>query len=999
MEKRFICLVLILVGIHFGFTQSPDAATVEFTAISDELIGQNKFAEAIPKLEALIQKYPTTALIDSIKFNLGLSYLFTQKNLKAFEVFTKLMEPRIPIELRESASFFVGLAKSYDSFAKEGAERAKGVEAAVKLFSDFLANKEFEKSIYREEVLFQRTKLYLLLEKFDDVQKGIDQLHKEFQNSPNHADHDLTLGQSYMLQTFRMIQDQKKSREEAMPTAQKGFDAFAKIKQSDSAVVANDALFKTAELKNLLADNEEEFRALLVAYRLVKPKNELIPLQEALVNGIKKEKQAAALSKNYTLIKSLDLRLNKERDRLEQLTNLFDPAVQSMVQMGKTYVRLKEANEARVLLRRAKVFCKEEQKKEISYFIILTYAMQGSIDKADKGFVDYQKEFPNDPQADNISILIGEELFKQKNYDAAFAQYEKSVRDYPKGRYADLASMRSAACKVQQKKTEEGIKILQTFVINKKESPYIVEALLSLVQAFTDLKQPEDVLKIYQTIVATPSAASAHPESQYKIAETLRTLKRYDEAIAAWKVFREKYSSNVLVSQALLAMADSTFKKGDIPGALVLFEQSVKDYADKPEIAVVALSAIADIYQKQQKTTDMIAVLERVIKDYATQPKANDAAGKLASYYEQQRQYDLAEKYYQAIISKKSPEATSWAEFRLGAMYYKAGLSIGAYSALNEEEKGKWNGFIKKSEEAQLRILKEYPNAKEVGSAIQELLKLTITKTDAGLIKVEEAQGVFKSLATQFSSNEGLQGRILLAGAGISYEKGNPVKALESYEEIQKQFPKVIFAAEDLNRYGSALISSKSYAKSFEVFKQLSEKFPGDKYAEANALYGMGASVLFQNRVEEAAKYFEELKVKAPWSSKIIEAELGIGLAAELAAKSDNALKSYKAVAMNPKSTSELKARATLGRGRIFEMMGMLLPDPAKKDQPSASMEFDRVASLYGAEKEEASEALYRLGLIYMKNGKVEEGKAALKKCVEKYPGSQWATQASTKLQ
>ncbi len=999
MEKKLILIVLLLLGVDRVTSQTPDVATTEFNRISEELIGQNKFTEAVPQLEELIQKYPTSTMMNSIRFNLGLAYLFQQKFTKALEVFTKLMDPRMEVELREGATFFAGLAKSYESFGKEGKERDTGVEAAIKLFSDFLAHKDYEKSLYREESMFQRTKLYLLLEKFEEVQKGVDQLQQEFSTSPNRSDYDLTLGQAYMLQTFRMIQDQKKSRDEAMPTAQKSFNSLSKIKESDSAVVANEALFRTAELKNLLADSEGEYRALIPAYRLVKPKNELIPLQTALVEKIKKEKQAAALARNNLLIKQLDLRLNKERDRLEQLTALFDPAVQSMVQMAKAYVRLKQPNESRVLLRRAKNFCKEDQKKEISYFIILTYAMQGSVDKADQSFVEYQKEFPNDPQADNISILIGEELFRQKNFDGAFAQYQKSLREYPKGRYADLASMKSAACKVQQKKTEEGIKILQEFVANKKESPYLMEALVNLAQAFTDLKQPEEVLKVYQKVLETPSATTFHPQSQYKIAETLKGLKRYDEAIAAWKIYREKYTSDTSVADALLQMADSTLKKGDIPGAMVLFEQAAKEYASKPNIASQALLLLAEQYQKQQKITEMIATFEKIIKEYADHPKSNDAAGRLAKYHEQQRQFDLSEKYYQIIIAKKDPVAAAWAEYSLGAMYYKAGQGIGAYSALNEEEKGKWNDYIQKSEAAQLRVIKNFSSSKEVGFALQELLKLTMTKVDAGLVKIEEAPTVFKDLAAQFSSDESMQGRVLLAGAGLPFEKGNSTLALQSYEEIQTKFPKVIFSAEDLNRYGSSLMTAKNYEKSFERFKQLLENYPGDKYAEANALYGMGASLLFQNKVTEAGKYFEDLKVKASWSSKIIEAELGIGLAAELGGKTDPALKSYKTVVMNPKSTSELKARATLGRGRIFELTGMLLPDPAKKDQPSASLEYDRVASLYASEKEAASEALYRLGMIYVNNGKVEEGRAAFKKCVDKYPGSQWATQAATKLQ
>ncbi|MES2307523.1 MAG: tetratricopeptide repeat protein [Verrucomicrobiota bacterium] len=997
-KKLFFLFILTFAGANLLYPQAQDAAATEFGAITNDYLNPGKFAEATPLLEELVKKYPSSPLIDSINFNLGLAYLFNQKFPKALEIFTKLSDPHVVIELREGALFFGALAKTYDSFGKQGLERDKGIEAAIKLFGDFLQNKDFEKSLYREEALFQRTKLFLILEKFEEVQKGVDQLFKEFPTSANRPDYYLTSGQSYSLQAFRMIQDKKQSKDDATPTAQKAFDAFGKIKIADSAVVANDAFFRAAELKNLLADNEEEYRALIPAYRLVKPKNELVPVQDALVEGIKKEKQAAALARNNALIRQLDLRLNKERDRLEQLKEQFDPAVQSLVQVGKVYVRLKQGNEARVILRRAKAFCKEDQRKEISYFVILSYAMQGLIDRADQAFVDYQHEFPNDPQADNISVLIAEELFKQKNYEVAFTQYQKSIKDYPKGRFVELAVMKSAASKVQLKKTEEGIKILQDFVATKKESPYFVEAQTTLAQAYTDLKQPEEALKNYQAIVANPNAASVHPESQYKVAETLNTLKRYDEAIAAWKTLREKFPSHKLAPQSLLMMANASVQKGDLPTAMSIYDQVVKEYASNPDIATSALLTMANIYQKQQKTTEMLDTLNKVIKDYPDHSRVNDAASKLAGYYQQQSQFEKAEEYYQLIVSKKNPAWVASAEYNQGVMYYKAATSLGLYTALNDEEKAKWTARMKKSEEAQTLVLKNFPDSPQVAFALQEILRQTVTKTDAGLLTVDQAQAYFKDLSGQFGSNPALQGRILLVAAGIPFEKGNPTQALQSYEEILKQYPDVVFAAEDMNRYGSSLLSTKAYPKALEVFKKIAETFPKDDRAQADALYGQGASLLFQNQVEEAGKFFEELKKKAPGSPRIIEAELGIGLAAEFSAKTDAALTSYKSVIMNPKATPDLKAKATLGRARIFEMTGMFLPDPTKQALPAASTEYDRVASLYPAEKEAASEALYRLGVLYSKNGKPEEAKQAFQKCIDKYKGSQWAAQAQEKL-
>lgn len=721
-------------------------------------------------------------------------------------------------------------------------------------------------------------------------------------------------------------------------------------------------------------------------------------------NRSKKEVRQASLARNQGLVRQINLRLNKERERLDLLNEMLDPAVQSLVEVGQVYIRLKMPNEARVALRRAKAFCKEDQRKEITYSVILTYAMQGLVQKADQAFLDYQKEFPNDPKADNVSVLIAEELFKLKDFQGAFDQYQKSLKDYPRGRYASLAAMKSAACKVQMGKTEEGIKILQEFVAANKESEYVIDAQFNLAQAYINLNQHEEAIKVYRTILDNPKAQAQHPSIQLRIASTYSSIKKFDEAIQEWKIYREKYKEATDLDRVLGSMAAAAMQKGDFAQGQQLFEQILTEYISNKPLAVSALRNLSVIYAKQNKTDDRIKSLLRVMNEFGSVQGADEAVKDLADYFEKQNDpaktaenQAKATDYFNWLIQNKSTHAP-WAQFRLGVMNMKSATSMGVYTALNDQEKAKWTESLKKAEEAQVAVLKNYPQSNSVGFSLQELLRQVLLKTDSGIYTLEQAQGYFKELSTQFSE-ESMKSRLLLTGAGIPFEKGNAAVALQSYEEIIKQFPAVQFTANDLNRYGSSLITEKNFVKAQEVFKNLQEGFPKDARAQSDAIYGQGAALLFQGKVEEAGKFFEELKQKYSNSPRIIEATLGVGLAAEQAGKLDEALASYRSVIMNQNATVDLKAKATLGRARIFELTGSLFPDPAKKDTPAASMEYERVAALYASEKDSASEALYRLGILYSKNGKMEEAKNAFQRCIEKYKGSQWATEAASKLQ
>ncbi len=984
--------------------QVPDAATLDFNALLP-LIAEQKFAEAIPKLEEILKKYPASPIGDAVRLNLGLAYLFDQKYKPSVEAFAKILNPPTALDLRDGALFFTGMAQAFQGFtlAATDAGRKKALEDAAATFAKHLEAKDFAASPYREEALYRRAQVFSVLENFDSAHKTLDQLLSEFGTSPNRADYLLLRGSCYAVKTFRSFINDKKTKAEVMPVAQKALDTFKEIRQDGKfVVIGNDASLQAAELLYLLGETPQEWTQTIQEYREVRTKGELIPIQEELIDKMRKELPKLALARKDNEVKQMQLRLNKERERLDTIKERPDPAVQAMAQIGSCYLKLRQVNEARILLRRAKSFAHADQKKNLAFQIILTYAIQGLAEEANKEFADYQKDYASDAQADNISVLIGTELMKQKEWQAANDQFQKSLKDYPKGRFVDVAVLQSADCLTKLDKGDEAIKVLQDFVAKNAGSDKMAMAQRNLGQAQHQQKKFEEAAKTFKELGANAKATDEiRSEAIMMTGNCYNSLKRYDEAIKEWQDFRSKFPTHVESASTLYRIGLAQMLKGDGASALATFDQLAKDFGkgEKADIAALGVYQSGQLHERTQKFPEMIAAYERVIQDFPASPYIAQSRSSLAKYFEKNRKFDEAAKHYEGIVALKDPKTSPWGQYNLGSMWIGASKVLGAFSALNEDDKKSWNGSIDRAEKSLVQVLKKFPASNEAGVALQTLVKVQLLRVDSGLLTQEKAESYFAELAKEFPDSD-LNIRIQLAGVGVPYEKGNIIVALKAYKAIIEKNPKAVLSADDYNRYGSALLANKEYEAALAVFKRLEESYPADAYAQANATYGQGAALLLLKKLKESQPLFDKLNSKFPWSDKILEAKLGLGAAAEESGKPDDALGFYREIIQDqtPRSTNRLKAKATMGRGRIMEARGFLIPDPVNKAQPNAAAEYLKIDAFFESEKEVASEALFRGAQAYEKAGKTAEARKHYQSVTEKYKGTDWATKASEKL-
>ena len=78
--------------------------------------------------------------------------------------------------------------------------------------------------------------------------------------------------------------------------------------------------------------------------------------------------------------------------------------------------------------------------------MLYSYVLGGQTDQADKALTDYLSKHADDPQADSISYQIAAKLLERKDYNGALKQADRSLKDFPSGKYvADAITIKAQA--------------------------------------------------------------------------------------------------------------------------------------------------------------------------------------------------------------------------------------------------------------------------------------------------------------------------------------------------------------------------------------------------------------------------------------------------------------------------------------------------------------------------------------------------------------------------
>jgi tetratricopeptide (TPR) repeat protein len=808
----------------------------------------------------------------------------------------------------------------------------------------------------------------------------------------------------------------KKPAEAVEALANKALNAFDQVSRDPNALVqANDANMSKAEVLFLIAQLDSSpagYQKALDSFRLVRRKADMIALQQARLDQLKKNSQAQLQNSLASMTNDASLLIAREDNRLDELKSGPDPIIQALIRMAECYVSMKQPDEARTILHRliANAPLTPDQQQEVDFQVLYSYVLGGQTDQANKALDDYLAKHSGDPQADSISYQIAAKLLDRKDNDGALKQADRSLKDFPKGRYVADAITVKAQALTRLGRIPESNAVVDDFLHANPTSPQANSLLISRAQNETSAGNLTAALADYQKV---RDNAAASPDMQAAASagyiQTLNGLKKYDDVVTEAQTFETKYPTSKAMPSVMLFAAIALDQKHD-PGAVAAL-QSLATKFPTDEASPYALFYVVNIYQRANNVPAMIqaaADLRKAYPDaYAMLVQAADA---VSGVLIKQKKFDDAIALYQPLADAPKPDIAASARNKIGAVWLASAKSLGYYQSMPLTTRGEAEKRLASAEQVYLSVLKDFPGQLgAVGDAFEGLDSLAKQRRSWGLLKDADLEAYLGKLGADFTTPE-MQARFEMAKAGLVFIMKDGATqysaALDRFKKVISANPTLALTRQETNQFGELLLAAHDYPAALKIYGDLqSNADPSDQTALGDAYYGLGATSLGQGNVAGAKIWFLKLKALPGgglWHPHILDANYGIALADEQSsdpADLDSARQTYAQLMQAQQGGVTLQAKAMLGYGRILEKSGNAINPLPSGPNEYAVHYYQEPNLLYGpAVPEQSAEGLYDAGQAYEKAGDKANAKKQYDTLLKTYgtTAPDWAAKAQT---
>jgi len=986
-----------------------------------------QYESAAVDFDSIITGYPLTQNIDDVQIEAGFAWLHAGKFANAVARLSKLAADTKKPQYQTTALYFTALAQF--SMGQKETDKTKAntyfsnaVTTLTTLTNLITTAPTPDNKSLLEQAIYYRGLAQYLRGSYDDAEKDLIQLTQspQFAASLSLPDYFLLLGSMYAIETNEAV-TAKKPDDEIRAKAKKALDVFDHISKDPNALVqANEANMSKGEILFMIAQMDSTsagYEAALQAYRQVRRKADMIPLQQDRLDQLRKKAalQARANISLTSLANDISLLIAREDNRLNDLKKGDDPIVQALIRMAECYMSTTrpdgthESDEARTILHRlAHAPLTADQQKEVDFQTLYSYALGGQTDQAQKAYNDYTTKHAGDSQAASLAVLIAGKLMERKDYADALTWAQRSIQDFPNGPNAFDAVTLQAQALTRLGRIADSKKIVDDFLKANSASPKAITMLLSRAQNEEGDGNLDAAVADYKQVKDTPSASPAlQASADVGYIHALQSQKKYDDVIAEAKAFETKNPDHPSLPTVMLLAALAMDQKHD-PGAIAAL-QTIAQKFPKDDTASYALFYVVVLDKQANNVPAMIQAAADLRKAY---PEAYtslaQAADMVSGVLIPQKKFDDAIALYQPLTNAPKPDVAAAALNKIAGILLAAS-NVGHYQSMALDERPKAVKRLSDAEQAYLETLKKFPDQIDaVGDAFEGLVTATKQRKSWGLLKEADMEGALGKLGTEFTTPE-MQARFEMAKAGLVFIIKDGVKqypvALDRFKKVMAANPGLHLTRQEADQFGELLLAAQDYPTASKVYQDLLDNAdPNDAVMRGYAYYGLGATDFAQGKVTEAKVNFLKLKAlpgAGLWHPHILDAHYGIALADEQSGQPADiaeAKQLYNELMTSPAATVALRTQGLLGFGRLLEKAGFTVKSNGTGPNEFAVHYYRQPhVMFYGPTAPElCAEGLYDAGQAYEKAGDKANAKAQYDEILKTYgmTAPDWATKA-----
>ena len=555
-------------------------------------------------------------------------------------------------------------------------------------------------------------------------------------------------------------------------------------------------------------------------------------------------------------------------------------------------------------------------------------------------------------------FMLGEANLELGNYSIARKNYATVYNEFPEDSLASGAIEAEGWTYFLEKRYDKAAEILDGLIKKYPEAQNLDSAKYRYAITLSLAGKKDIATEIYREISDEYLESIYAEKSLLKLGEISFNGGNYNEASEYFRQICEKYPNGTEKPRALLMLGQSLIKKGDYSGALSAFSEITVNYSGSSYCP-------AALFHK--------GICEFKI---GSLNQAGETAGQFIKLY-------------------PNHELLSDVIFLIAETEYLSGDFSGAK-----------NHYLK--------LNSDFPH-----SAISDKFYYGLGWSCLKTGDYTEALAAFTNLARNNGKSDLAPEANFRIGESLALS-GKYDEAAETFINTYKNFPESPFADISVYRAGLALFNLKEYKKALEYFAKIAETAPnGENSSDAVLMKGRCLSEL--GRFPDAIKVFESVILSSPNYDK---AQLYIADCLKILNEYDKAIEVYLKLA--EKSTaSETTGVAVISAMNVYAEIDktgkavaladtFILKNSESPNCPAIMLKkaeivertgnyieaaniYRKFATLYSLNSN-APEALFKLAKTLFNNGEKQTSEATLEELRRKYPGSDFAVQASLKL-
>jgi TolA-binding protein len=564
---------------------------------------------------------------------------------------------------------------------------------------------------------------------------------------------------------------------------------------------------------------------------------------------------------------------------------------------------------------------------EAHYLLGDYFSRQGDFTQATDHLQEaLQRQLP-EALRDDAQYLLGRSYSEAGQYAEAVQAFQPLIAPGYDGRWHEAALYGAGEALLRRGNAVSAASLLQQLVEGYPSSEYLESALYSLGYAWQKATAHDHGLDAFQELLQRFPHSQQRRAAEYGIARALMTLQRFAEAAPHWARLSETAPAPEQAEEATFWWAESWHKAERCDQARPAFDDYLRRFPQGSHRAD-ALATIATCAQAAGESAAEIAAIEAFLQQFPADPRYDALLLDLAAAYEQRDQPAKARDLYSQWL-RRFPDHPSHTE-----ILTRRGLA----SRTQEDYTAAVQDF-----EAVLRQA-DNPRQRRLAHAVLAESYVRLENCAAALPHLNE-------MVEHSDPPAQLQAKLR---RGLCAYRNKAFAA--AVEDLAQLLNDAAFQGDRrtlLLYLGQGLTALNRDAEAIIHFRQFLALAPEDKMA-AQALTGLGASLLKVGEVEAALSVYEQLLVAAPELPAKERVHLQLGLLYDERQRADRAKQHLEAAASGPEESIAAEA--------AYRLADLLLTQGAVAE---ATAWLQKLATQYASQPRWAGIASYRLALLY----------------------------------